>query len=306
MLGTFKRVMLFVLTNILVIAVVSTLIQFLGLQPYLTNQGINYLSLLIFCALFGFVGAFISLQLSRWTAKRSMGVQLIDPANPRGRTESEVVDLVRSLCTRLNIRTLPEIGIYNSPELNAFATGPSQDRALLAISSGLLERMDPGSLEGVIGHEMSHIANGDMVTMTLLQGVVNTFVMFLSEIMVFAIENALRNRDDNRRGGGLGFFAQYMLIQLLQTVLMLLASPLIYFYSRRREYAADAGSARATGRENMIHALETLKRFTQVQDNRAPALSTFKINGRGQGLVALLYASHPPLDKRIEALKRLP
>jgi len=297
--------MLFVMTNILVIIAVSTLIQVLGLKPYLSSQGIDYMSLLVFCALFGFVGSFISLQLSRWMAKRAMGVQLIDPANPRGRTESEIVDLVRSLCTRLNIRTLPEIGIYTSPELNAFATGPSQDRALLAISSGLLERMDPRSLEGVIGHEMSHIANGDMVTMTLLQGVVNTFVMFFARVLVFALNNAMRRRDD-RRGGGLGFFAQYMLIQLLQSVLMLLASPLIYFYSRRREYAADAGSARATGRENMIHALETLKRYTQIQDNRAPALSTFKINGHAQGLVALLYASHPPLDKRIEALKRLP
>lgn len=303
MLGTIKRVMLFVFTNILVIAAISIIVQIFGLERYTGGQG-GTMGLLIMCGLFGFVGSFISLQMSRWTAKRAMGVQLIDPENPQSRVEREIVDLVRSLCTRLNIRTLPEIGIYDSPELNAFATGPSADRALLAISSGLLEKMDPSALEGVIGHEVCHIANGDMVTMTLLQGVVNTFVMFLSRILVFALDNFLRDRDD-RRGGGLGYFAQYMLIQVLQSVLMLLASPLIYYFSRMREYAADAGSARATGRENMIHALETLKRYTQIEDNRAPALSTFKINGRGHGLIAMLYASHPPLDARIEALRRL-
>lgn len=305
MLGTMKRVMLFVLTNILVIAAVSFLIQLLGLKPYLDHNGIDYMSLLIFCGLFGFVGSFISLQISRWSAKRAMNIQLIDPEKPGSSGEREIVDMVRSLCTRNGLRALPEIGIYESPELNAFATGPSADRSLLAISSGLIARMDKNALDAVVGHEVAHIANGDMVTMTLVQGVVNTFVMFLSRVLAFFIENAMRGNRDDRRGGGLGFWGQYMLIQFLQTVLMLLASPLIYFYSRRREYAADASSAKTTGRENMIAALQTLKKYTDVQDNRAPSLSTFKINGRGSGLVALLYASHPPLDARIEALRNL-
>jgi heat shock protein HtpX len=255
------------------------------------------------CAVFGFAGSFISLQLSRWMAKMSMGIQLIDPKNPGASAEREIVDLVKNLCQRNGLATLPEIGVYQSPELNAFATGPSSDRALLAISSGLLERMDRASLEGVIGHEVAHIRNGDMVTMTLVQGVVNTFVMFLARVLAFFIENAMRGDRDDRRGGGLGYWGQYMLIQLLQSVLMLLASPLIYAYSRRREYAADALSAKVCGREKMISALQTLKRYTQIEDPRAPALSTFKINGRGQGLVALLYSSHPPLDERIKALR---
>ncbi|MBI3551883.1 MAG: protease HtpX [Elusimicrobia bacterium] len=298
-----KRVILFVLTNLLVIIAVSFIIDLLGLKPYLSMRGIDYQSLLIFCGIFGFAGSFISLQMSRWSAKTAMGVELIDPENPGGSTQREIVDLVRSLCTKHAIRTLPEIGIYGSDELNAFATGPSQDRSLLAISSGLLERMDRGALEGVLGHEVAHIANGDMVTMTLLQGVVNTFVMFFARVLAFALESALRGRDD-RRGGGLGWYGQYIIVQLLQSVLMLLASPLIYFFSRRREYAADADSAKASGRENMIHALETLKRYSKLEDDRAPALSTFKINGRGHGLVAMLYSSHPPLDARIAALRK--
>ena len=301
MLSFAKRVLIFIAVNLLVILAINIIIQVLGLDRTLAMNGLNYGPLLVMCAIFGFVGSFISLQLSRWTAKMAMGVQLIDPENPgNGR---EIVELVRSLCTRNGLRTLPEIGVYQSPELNAFATGPSADRALLAISSGLLERMDHPALEGVIGHEIAHIANGDMVTMTLVQGVVNTFVMFLARVLAFFIDNALRSRDDRR--GGLGWWGQYMLIQLLQSVLMILASPLIYAYSRRREYAADAGSARTTGRENMIRALETLKKYTQIQDDRMPSVSTLKINGHGYGLVQMLYASHPPLDKRIEALRNL-
>ncbi|MBI5630863.1 MAG: protease HtpX [Elusimicrobia bacterium] len=300
-----KRVMLFVAVNLLVVLAVSFLLRLLGLEPYLTAQGLNYKALLIFCSIFGFAGAFISLQISRWTAKMAMGVQLIDPDKPGGAAEERIVSLVRSLCQRAGLATLPEIGVYRSPEVNAFATGPSQSRSLLAISTGLIERMDPKAVEGVIGHEIAHIANGDMVTMTLLQGVVNTFVMFFARVIAFAIDNAMRSRDDDKRGSGLGYFAHYILVSVLESVLMLLASPLIYYFSRLREYRADAGSARYAGRETMIHALESLKSSVQVQDNRAPALSAFKINGHGHGIVALLFSSHPPLDARIEALRRL-
>ena len=298
-----KRIMLFIMVNMLVVVTVSFLINLLGLAPYMTARGINYRSLLIFCSLFGFAGSFISLQLSRWTAKRAMGVELIDPKNPANSLERQLVETVTSLCQRAGLSTLPEIGIYSSPEVNAFATGPSKSRALLAISSGLLGQMDTRAVEGVIGHEVAHIVNGDMVTMTLIQGVVNTFVMFFARVIVFAIDNAMRGKDNERRGGGLGYFAHYLLISALESVLFLLASPIIYYFSRTREYRADAGSAQMSGRETMIYALESLKRSTQVEDKRAPALSTFKINGHGHGLLSLLYASHPPIDKRIEALR---
>jgi heat shock protein HtpX len=293
-----KRFLLFALTNVLVVVTVSFVINLLGLRPYLSAQGINYESLLIFCAIFGFAGSFISLQMSRWTAKRGMGVQLVPADHP-------LVDRVRRLCQAAGLETLPEIGIYRSPEVNAFATGPSRSRSLLAVSSGLLESMDDRAIDGVLGHEISHITNGDMVTMTLLQGVVNTFVMFLARVAAFAIDNMLRSRDDDRRGGGLGYFAHYLLVSVLESVLMLLASPLIYWFSRHREYRADAGSAGITGRETMIHALQSLAAGRAVRDDRAPALSAFKINGHGHGLAQLLFSSHPPIEARIAALRKL-
>ena len=299
-----KRIFLFVLTNLLVVVTISLLVNLLGLRPYLSARGIDYQALLVFCLIWGFAGSFISLQLSRWTAKNAMGVQLIDPANPGGPGEARLVETVTALCQRAGLSTLPEIGIYASPEVNAFATGPSRSRSLLAISSGLLQQMDSRAVEAVIGHEVAHIANGDMVTMTLVQGVVNAFVMFIARVVAFAVDSALRS--DRERGGGLGYFAQYMLIMVLESVLMLLSAPLIYYYSRSREYRADRGGAEYSGRDNMIHALELLKSGSQAQDNRAPALSTFKINGRGRGLAAMLFSSHPPLEARIEALRRLP
>jgi len=296
-----KRIVLFIAVNILVVLTISLLVNLLGLQPYMTARGINYRALLIFCSVIGFTGSFISLQLSRWSAKMAMGVELIDPESPRHPLEARLVESVKGLCQRAGLRTLPEIGIYPSPEVNAFATGPSRSRALLAVSSGLLKGMDSRALEGVLGHEISHIANGDMVTMTLIQGVANTFVMFFARIAAFAIENALRSRDER---GGLGPFAYYILVSVLETAFMLLAAPLVYYFSRTREYRADAGSAQIAGRDTAIHALESLKGLTQVRDDRAPALAAFKINGHGTGLLSLLFSTHPPLDARIEALRR--
>jgi heat shock protein HtpX len=298
-----KRIFLFIAVNLLVMLVISFIVSLLGLKPWLGSRGIDYQSLLIMCALFGFGGAFISLQISRWTAKRALEIKLIDVQNPNGDVESQIVSKVRDLCRRSGLEALPEIGIYQSPEINAFATGPSRKRALLAISSSLLEHMDSGAVDGVIGHEITHIVNGDMVTMTLLQGLVNTFVMFVAQIAAFAIENAMRKNDDER--GGLGFIAQFLLISVLESGLFLLASPVIYWFSRLREYRADSGSAHLTSPQTMIHALESLQTAMSMEDNRAPALSTFKINGRGRGLVAALFASHPPLEARIAVLKRL-
>ncbi|OIO07161.1 MAG: zinc metalloprotease HtpX [Elusimicrobia bacterium CG1_02_63_36] len=295
-----KRFILFFAVNAAVIVALSILLNLLGIQPYLSAYGIDYRSLLIFCAVFGVGGAFLSLQISRWMAKRAMGVLLIDPQSPGSDAEAFLVDRVQSLCQRAGLKTLPEIGIYPNSEVNAFATGPSRDRSLLAVSSGLLERMDADAIEGVLGHEIAHIANGDMVTMTLVQGVVNTFVMFFARILAHALDNVMRSDDD---GGGLGFFGYMMAVFVLESVLFLLASPIIYWFSRRREFRADAGSAEIAGRERMIHALESLKNSARLVDDRNRSLATLKIHGGASGLVAMLYASHPSLDARIAALK---
>ncbi|OGS04299.1 MAG: zinc metalloprotease HtpX [Elusimicrobia bacterium RIFCSPLOWO2_12_FULL_59_9] len=296
-----KRVMLFIAINLLVVVTISLVINLLGVRPYITSSGMDYYSLLVFCGLFGFGGALISLQLSRWMAKQAMGVVLVDPKHPASEAERMLVDKVQSLCLRAGLSTLPEIGFYESPEVNAFATGPSRNRALLAVSTGLFERMDERALEGVLGHEVSHIANGDMVTMTLIQGVVNTFVMFFARVAVFAIDHFLRDR--NERGEGLGFFAHMIVISILETLLMLLAAPIIYYFSRSREYRADSGSAAIAGRETMIHALRALKSCTELVDNRQTSLATLKINGHTKGLISMLFSSHPPIDARIDALR---
>ncbi|MBI5598081.1 MAG: protease HtpX [Elusimicrobia bacterium] len=298
-----RRAGVFIAVNLAVVVTISMLVNLLGIKPYLGANGLNVGSLLAFCALWGMAGSFISLQLSRWMAKRAMGVVLIDPERPGGEAERLLVDMVRGLSSRAGMSTLPEIGVYESPEVNAFATGPSKDRALVAVSSGLLAGMDDRAVEGVLGHEISHVANGDMVTMTLVQGVVNTFVMFFARVIAFAIDNALSSRDDEDRGGGLGYFGHMMVVMLLETGLMLLASPLIYWVSRKREYRADAGSARLTSRETMIHALESLQAH-QVGSTLAPAsLSAMMIQGESRSLWAKLYSSHPPLERRIAALR---
>lgn len=295
MLGTMKRVALFVLTNILVMVAISALVQILGLKPYLTASGIDYTSLLVFCGLFGFAGSFISLQMSRWSAKMAMGVRLIDPDNPRGREEAAVIELVRSLCTRSGLRSLPEIGIYESPELNAFATGPSQDRALLAISTGLLSRMDRSALEGVLGHEVSHIANGDMVTMTLLQGVVNTFVMFFSRIIGHTVDRVVFKTE---QGHGPAFYITTIIADI---VLGILASMIVMAFSRYREFRADAAGARFASSGAMIRALERLKAEHEAgaEVHMPDSMRAFGIAGG----IGKLFASHPPLDKRIDALR---
>jgi len=292
-----KRIFLFLILNFLVITVITLIFSIFNIGQYTTAYGIDLTQLAIFCLVWGMVGSLISLWMSRWMAKSAMGVQLVSP-DTRDPGARELVQIVARLAEAANL-PMPEVGVYPSDEVNAFATGPSKSRSLVAVSSGLLRRMRHEEVEGVLGHEMSHIANGDMVTMTLLQGVVNAFVMFLARVVVFAIDQFLRDRD---RGRGLGFFGQIVLIMIFQSVFMSLGMIVVAWFSRLREFRADAGSAALAGREKMIAALEALKGATELIDPREErALATLKISGRSR--MMRLYATHPPLDERIERLK---
>ena len=299
----FKRIFLFLAVNILVMTTISLLLHLLGVRPYLTAYGIDYTQLMAFCLVWGFGGAFISLAMSRMMAKWMMGVQVIDP-NTRDAELARLVQTVHNLARAAHLPAMPEVGIYDSPEVNAFATGPTKARSLVAVSTGLLHRMGDDEIEGVLAHEISHVGNGDMVTMTLLQGVVNAFVMFLSRVIAFAISQALRGeRDDRERGVGGMFF--YLVQFALEIVFMILGSIVVAWFSRWREFRADAGGARLAGRQSMINALESLRRTYELVDTTAqPAVQTLKINGRGTGLMRF-FASHPPLEERIARLQSM-
>lgn len=301
----FRRAAFFIGLNILVVVTISIVLNLLGIQPYLTSKGLNYGSLIAFCLVWGMGGAFISLALSKVMAKWSMGVKIIDP-DTRDPQMRELVETVHRLARGANLRKMPEVGIYESPEVNAFATGPTRNNSLVAVSTGLLYNMDRRSVEGVLGHEVAHIANGDMVTMTLLQGVVNAFVMALARIVAFAIDNFLRGRDEN--GGGLGTFGYMAVVWVLEMLFFIPGSMLMAFYSRFREYRADAGGAKLAGRENMINALRSLVRVTQInmspEAQTAPAMAAFKIAGSRGSRLAMLFSTHPPLEDRIARLER--
>jgi len=224
-----KRIFLFLTVNILVVLTISFVVNLLGVRPYLDSRGIDYSGLLIFCAIWGFVGAFISLALSRVMAKFAMGVKTIDPQRASG-TEKELVSLVYKLSQKAGLTTMPEVGIYQSPEVNAFATGPTRSRSLVAVSSGLLQRMDGDAVEGVLGHEIAHIANGDMVTMTLLQGVINTFVMFFARVAAWAISNAMAgDRDRDRSPSPMIYWITLMVFEI---VFSLLGAMVVAAFSR--------------------------------------------------------------------------
>jgi len=298
-----KRVLLFIVVNFFVIIMLSIVIRLFGLDRMLTARGLNYPMLMGFCLIWGMGGAFISLLLSRFIAKIAMGVQVIDPDDPDPDRRG-VVTLVHRLARDAGLSVMPEVGVYESPEVNAFATGPTRSQALVAVSTGLLRRMERNEVEAVIGHELGHVVNGDMVTMTLIQGVVNAFVMFLSRVIAFAIASASANRD-RRDGDGEGFsYLTYWLVQIaLEIALMIPGTMLVCWFSRWREFGADRMGARLAGRQNMIQALERLQEtFGQVNDARAPALQTLKISGRGTGLMRL-FSTHPPLEVRIERLR---
>lgn len=292
-----KRTVLFLLVNILVVMVISTLLHLFGVQPYLTEYGLDYNSLAVFCLLWGMGGAFISLALSRQMAKWMMGVKVIDPET-RDSEALELLQTVHGLCRKAGLVTMPQVGIYSSPEVNAFATGPTKSRSLVAVSSGLLQRMNPNEVEGVLGHEVSHIANGDMVTMTILQGIVNAFVMFLARVIAFAVTQALRNRE-SRGAGGIYFLVRF----LLEIVFMILGSMVVAWFSRYREFRADSGGARLSGREKMIGALTALQRTCEIVDPKAhPAIQTLQISSRRGGFLKL-FSTHPPLGERIQRLQ---
>jgi heat shock protein HtpX len=289
-----KRVLLFLGTNLAILVVLSVVVQVLGLDQALHARGGNLGGLLAFAAVFGFGGAFISLAISKWMAKRTMGVHVID--QPRTATEQWLVATVQKQARAAGIG-MPEVGIFESPEPNAFATGARRDAALVAVSTGLLQRMNEKEAEAVLGHEISHVANGDMVTLTLIQGVVNTFVIFLSRIIGNIVDRTVFRSEDGR---GPAYFISVIVSEI---VLGILASMIVMWFSRQREFRADHGGATLSGRENMISALERLK----ASHEPLPAqLSAFGISGgdRPSG-IKRLFMSHPPLDERIAALKAM-
>ena len=300
-----KRVLLFVAVNLLVLLTISLVLGLLGVGRYLGGGG--YGGLMAICLVWGMGGAFISLALSRVMAKWMMGVRVVDP-NSSDPGVQELVRTVHGLAQRAGLPAMPEVGIYDSPEVNAFATGPSRSRALVAVSTGLLNAMRREEVTGVLGHEITHIANGDMVTMTLLQGVINAFVMFLARVLAFGISQAMRSRDEEGRGGG--WFFQSMLTWILEIVLSLFGMIVVNWFSRWREFRADAGGARFAGRDKMIGALQALQRLherpaPELAGGRSDAFRSLKIAGPPGGLLRL-FASHPPLEERIARLEGMP
>jgi heat shock protein HtpX len=287
-----KRIVLFVLTNLAVLLVLSValniLMPLLGIRP---GQG-GMVPLLVFAAVFGMGGAFISLAMSKWTAKRMVNAQVIE--QPRGELETWLVATVRRQAELAGIG-MPEVAVYDSPDVNAFATGMSRNKALVAVSSGLLRGMSRDEAEAVLGHEVSHIANGDMVTLTLIQGVLNTFVIVLSRLVGQFIDRAVFR---NEQGHGVGFFVATMVAQVLFGIV---ASVIVMWFSRQREFGADSGGARLAGRGKMIAALQRLK-AAHEPSHLPESLAAFGINS-GSGL-SRLFMSHPPLDERIAALQR--
>ncbi len=287
-----KRIFLFLATNLAVVLVLSVVARLLGIDQYMTSRGGDLGGLLVFAALFGFGGALISLFLSKWMAKRSMGVRVIE--QPANSTEQWLVDTIRAHAQRAGIG-MPEVGIFESPQPNAFATGANRNKALVAVSTGLLQSMRQNEVDAVLGHEIAHVANGDMVTLTLIQGVVNTFVIFLSRIIGGIVDKAIFG---NKEGRGMGYFISVMVTEML---LGILASTIVMWFSRLREFRADAGGAHLAGRENMIAALERLK---LAADEPLPQqMAAFGIKGGGRSGFGRLFMSHPPLEERIAALR---
>jgi heat shock protein HtpX len=292
-----KRIALLIATNLAVLVLLSVVIQIFGLDSYLAERGLNYESLLIFAAVFGFGGAFFSLAISKWSARTMMGVRVI--GQPSTEAERWLVGAVRRHAEKAGIG-MPEVGVFDSPEPNAFATGARRNDSLVAVSTGLLQSMHRDEVEAVLGHEVAHVANGDMVTLTLIQGVLNTFVFFLARVIGSLVDGVLRGNSDERRGPGLGYF---VIVMVSEIALGLLASMVVAWFSRRREFRADAGGAALAGTGAMIRALQALK--AAHSPSRMPEqLQAFGINGGiAQGL-RKLYMSHPPLDERIAALEQ--
>lgn len=288
-----KRIFLFFLTNILVmlsISIVYSLLAASGLVP----QG--YMGqLVVFSLLIGFGGSFISLLMSKWMAKTMMGVQIVDGNG----SYATLVHTVHSLAKQAGLPKMPEVGIYQSKEVNAFATGPSKSNSLVAVSTGLLQRMDQKEVHGVLAHEITHIANGDMVTMTLVQGVVNSFTYLVSIVVTNLIAGALRGNSE--RGIGDSWFVRQIIFSFVYGLVAFAAFPIVAAFSRYREYRADAGGAKLAGSNDMVAALQKLKSFVNVVEEKEPAFQSLKISNRKAFME--WFSTHPPLDKRIKALQ---
>lgn len=289
-----QRIVLFLLTNLAIMLVLSVTLSILMSVFGIDRQGLG--GLLLLACVFGFGGAFISLLMSKWMAKRSVGAYVIE--QPKNSTERWLLDTVKRYSEAAKIG-MPEVALYQSPDMNAFATGANKNNALVAISTGLLENMSQAEAEAVIGHEISHVANGDMVTLTLVQGVVNTFVIFLARLIASVIDNATRG---NNNQGGLGTMAYFIVVFVLEMILGVLASIIVAWFSRKREYSADIGGAKLAGKSAMIGALEKLKSSQESQ--LEGSMMAFGINNKSKMLS--LFASHPPLEERIAALRNAP
>jgi heat shock protein HtpX len=291
-----KRILLFLFTNLAIILILSIVLRVLGVDRILDEQGIalDLTSLLVFAAVFGFGGAFVSLALSKWTAKRLTGAQVI--AAPRNQAEAWLVSTVKRQANRAGIR-MPEVAVYPAPDINAFATGMRRNNSLVAVSAGLLRALSRDEVEGVLGHEISHVANGDMVTLALIQGVVNTFVIFLSRVVGHFVDRVVFR---TQRGHGPAFLVTTLLAQLVFGVL---ATIIVMWFSRQREFRADAGSAALEGREKMIAALKRLQK--EVTPQPLPdQMAAFGISGFSGSGIRKLFMTHPALEERIEALIR--
>ncbi|MEY3441614.1 MAG: Protease HtpX [Pseudomonadota bacterium] len=289
-----KRIFYFLVTNLAIVLVLSITMRLLGVEPFLNANGLNLNSLLIFAAVMGFGGAFISLAISKWSAKQMSGAVTIE--NPKTPDEIWLMNIVKKQSQAVGIQ-MPEVAIFNSPVVNAFATGMSRNSSLVAVSSGLLEMMTKDEAEAVIGHEISHIANGDMVTLTLIQGVVNTFVLFFSRVIGYTVDKVVFK---TRQGTGPAFFITMIISELLLGVL---ASIVVMWFSRQREYRADFGGGQLAGKQKMIAALQRLK--TQYETSALPkSIAALGISGeQGIGLKEL-FSTHPSLDDRIARLQQ--
>jgi len=294
-----KRIFLFLVINFLVVITISVVLNIFHVQPYIQQHGISYWDLLFFCLIWGMGGALISLGFSRVMAKWMMGVKTIDP-HTQDSHQKELLHMIHNLARKAHLPDMPEVGIYKSNEVNAFATGPTKRRSLVAVSSALLERMNKEQIEGILAHEITHISNGDMVTMTLIQGIVNAFVMFLARVLALVLSGF------GRRGGRDSYGSFIVFTWIFQIVFMILGSMVVFWFSRQREFRADAGGAKLAGKEKMIHALEGLKAYVKrhVPTAEKPSLQTMKISQPAKSGLALLFSSHPPLEERIAALKQ--
>ncbi|MCB1115986.1 MAG: protease HtpX [Chlamydiia bacterium] len=290
-----RRIALFLLINCLVVFTISVVLSLLNVKPYLTRYGLDLTSLMIFCLVWGMVGALISLALSRKMAKWVMRIQEVTPSGPH----ADLYHLVARLARDANLPAVPEVGIFDSHQMNAFATGPTKRRSLVAVSTGLLSRMEKTELEAVLAHEISHISNGDMVTMTLIQGIVNAFVMFLARVFAYALSSL--GRSNNQRSS---YMSYYLFTILFEVVFMLLGMMVVCTFSRYREFRADRGGAILTRKESMIAALEKLKTERIAKEKKKSPLNALMISLPEGGVLSLL-ATHPPLEKRIERLKEL-